>query len=157
MSGQRTTSFSFLLNDKRGVIGKALSTVPQQFREAAFMGGQLRRYLYFFLLIRTNDMHVAIVYAVLTELPAVFVLYDSSFWSGTFLIFIFAVSVWNGGGFYIEVFGRKYVFAVHNLFVTLIFLSPFKSQDLNANWKLYGRNWQKQPRALGGQVLRVSD
>ena len=53
-------------------------------------------------------MHI--VYSVLTELPAIFVLYRSSFWSGAFLIFIFAVSVWNGGGFYIEVFGRKYVF-----------------------------------------------
>lgn len=49
------------------------------------------------------------VYSVLTELPAIFVLYRSPFWSGAFLIFIFAVSVWNGGGFYIEVFGRKYV------------------------------------------------
>ena len=53
-------------------------------------------------------MHI--VYSVLTELPAIFVLYRSSFWSGAFLIFIFAVSVWNGGGFYMEVFGRKYVF-----------------------------------------------
>jgi hypothetical protein len=49
-----------------------------------------------------------LVYMVLTELPVVFVLYDSSFWSGVFLIVIFSVSVWNGGGFYIEVFGRKY-------------------------------------------------
>ncbi len=49
------------------------------------------------------------VYALLTELPAVYFLYDSSLCSGIFLIFIFAVSVWNGGGFYIEVFGRKYV------------------------------------------------
>ena len=48
------------------------------------------------------------VYAVLTELPAVFLLYDSSLWSGAFIILIFAVSVWNGGGFYIEVFGRKF-------------------------------------------------
>jgi len=88
-SGQRTTSFSFLLNDKRGLIGRVLSKVPPAYREAAFMGGQL-------------------VYTVLTEVPAVFLLYDSSFWSGTFLIGIFAVSVWNGGGFYIEVFGRKF-------------------------------------------------
>ncbi|KAF9468803.1 hypothetical protein BDZ94DRAFT_1244626 [Collybia nuda] len=88
-SGQRTTSFSFLLNDKRGVIGRSLSSVPPSYREAAFMGGQL-------------------IYAVLTELPAVFLLYDSSIWSGAFLILIFSVSVWNGGGFYIEVFGRKF-------------------------------------------------
>jgi hypothetical protein len=40
-SGQRTTSFSWLLNDKRGVIGRTMSSVPEQFREAAFMLGQL--------------------------------------------------------------------------------------------------------------------
>jgi hypothetical protein len=88
-SGQRTTSFSYLLNDKRSAIGKALSLFPPAYREAAFMGGQL-------------------VYAVLTEIPAVFFLYDSPVWSGIFLLLIFSVSVWNGGGFYIEVFGRKF-------------------------------------------------
>ena len=51
-----------------------------------------------------------LLYAILTELPAVYVLYDSPFWSNIFLVFIFSVSVWNGGGFYIEVFGRKWVF-----------------------------------------------
>ena len=40
-SGLRTTSFSFLLNDKRGVIGRALSSVPPQYRESSFMAGQL--------------------------------------------------------------------------------------------------------------------
>ncbi|CAL1701595.1 unnamed protein product [Somion occarium] len=89
-SGQRTTSFSYLLNDKRGIIGRALSTVPIQYREVSFMLGQL-------------------VYSILTELPAVFVLYDSPFWSGAYLLLLFSVSVWNGGGFYIEVFGRKSV------------------------------------------------
>lgn len=88
-SGQRTTSFSWLLNDKRSAIGRALSTVPPQYREISFMAGQL-------------------VYSLLTELPAVFLLYDSPIWSGAFLMFIFSVSVWNGGGFYIEVFGRKF-------------------------------------------------
>ena len=39
-SGLRTTSFSFLLNDKRGVIGRALATVAPQYREASFMFGQ---------------------------------------------------------------------------------------------------------------------
>ncbi|KAH9482888.1 Glycerophosphocholine acyltransferase 1 [Psilocybe cubensis] len=88
-SGQRTTSFSFLLNDKRGAIGRMLSAVPPPYREASFMGGQF-------------------IYAILTELPAVFLLYHSSFWSAMFLLAIFSVSVWNGGGFYIEVFGRKF-------------------------------------------------
>jgi len=66
-----------------------LSSVPEQFREASFMGGQL-------------------VYSVLTELPAVYILYDSPFWSGVFLLLLFSVSVWNGSGYYIEVFGRKF-------------------------------------------------
>ncbi|GBE79377.1 hypothetical protein BKA93DRAFT_809699 [Sparassis latifolia] len=88
-SGQRATSLTYLLNDKRGVIGRTLVAVAPERREIWFMIGQL-------------------FYTILTELPAVFLLYDSSFWSGTFLIFIFAVSVWNGGGFYIEVFGRKF-------------------------------------------------
>lgn len=51
------------------------------------------------------------MYAILTELPAVFLLYNSSTWSAVFLLVIFSVSVWNGGGFYIEVFGRKSVSA----------------------------------------------
>ncbi|OJT13348.1 hypothetical protein TRAPUB_10114 [Trametes pubescens] len=88
-SGQRITSFTFLLNDKRGAIGRALSRVPPQYREASFMLGQL-------------------VYSVITELPAVFVLYDSAFWSAAYILLLFAVSVWNGGGFYVEVFGRKF-------------------------------------------------
>ncbi|KXN86321.1 hypothetical protein AN958_10183 [Leucoagaricus sp. SymC.cos] len=88
-SGQRTTSFSYLLNDKRGVIGKSLTAIPPKYREAFFIGGQLG-------------------YAILTEIPAVFLLYNSPVWSGAFLLLIFAVSVWNGGGFYIEVFGRKF-------------------------------------------------
>jgi hypothetical protein len=49
------------------------------------------------------------VYAVLTDVPPVFVLYDSPFWSCAYLLLILSVSVWNGGGFYIEVFGRKCV------------------------------------------------
>ncbi|KAF7331769.1 hypothetical protein MKEN_00056800 [Mycena kentingensis (nom. inval.)] len=88
-SGQRMTSFSFLLNDKRGAIGRALSAIPPAYREVVFMSGQL-------------------LYAILTEAPAVFFLYDSPRASGAFLIFILSVSVWNGGGFYIEVFGRKF-------------------------------------------------
>ncbi|RXW16000.1 hypothetical protein EST38_g9857 [Candolleomyces aberdarensis] len=88
-SGQRTTSFSWLLNDKRGAIGRVLSSVPEQWKLESFMFGQL-------------------LYAILTELPAVFLLYDSPTSSAIFLFVIFAVSVWNGGGFYIEVFGRKF-------------------------------------------------
>lgn len=89
VSGQRTTSFSWLLNDKRGKIGQMIAKVRPERRVPSFMVGQF-------------------VYSILTELPAVYLLYDSPRWSGTFLILIFAVSVWNGGGYYIEVFGRKF-------------------------------------------------
>ncbi|KAI6122806.1 hypothetical protein EV401DRAFT_1318071 [Pisolithus croceorrhizus] len=88
-SGQRTTSFSWLLNNKRGKIGQLLSRIAPERRVPYFMIGQF-------------------AYSILTELPAIYVLYDSPRWSGTFLIVIFAVSVWNGGGYYIEVFGRKF-------------------------------------------------
>ena len=59
-----------------------------------------------------NSINLFLVYAITTELPAVFLLYDSSTWSAIFLLFILSVSVWNGGGFYIEVFGRKYVLSI---------------------------------------------
>lgn len=41
-SGQRTTSFSWLLNNKRSAIGKVLSMFPEQYRVEGFMFGQLR-------------------------------------------------------------------------------------------------------------------
>jgi hypothetical protein len=107
-SGERTTSFSFLLNDKHGAIGRALVKTRPERRAAYFMGGQFCTYLQFSSSIIHQRKFIS-VYSILTELPAVYLLYDSPRWSGSFLILIFAVSVWNGGGFYIEVFGRKYV------------------------------------------------
>ena len=56
------------------------------------------------------------MYSIITELPAVFLLYDSAFWSSAYILFLFAVSVWNGGGFYIEVFGRKCVSSLRLLY-----------------------------------------
>ncbi|KZV75656.1 hypothetical protein PENSPDRAFT_571118 [Peniophora sp. CONT] len=88
-SGQRTTSLTFLLNHQRGAIGKILAKVKPERREMYFMFAQY-------------------LYAVLTEVPCIFLLYDSAFSSATYLILIFSVSVWNGAGFYIEVFGRKF-------------------------------------------------
>ncbi|KAF5335450.1 hypothetical protein D9758_018187 [Tetrapyrgos nigripes] len=85
-SGQHTT-FSSLLNNQR-IIGRSLSTIPPQSLIAAFMSGQL-------------------VHMVFTELLAVYLLYDSAFWSGVFVRDIWSVSVeWRG--YYIEVFGRKF-------------------------------------------------
>ncbi|KAI0774013.1 hypothetical protein C8Q74DRAFT_1200643 [Fomes fomentarius] len=88
-SGQRITSFTWMLNDKRGAIGRTLARIPPEHREISFMTGQF-------------------VYSIVMELPAVFLLYDSAFWSSAYILFLFAVCAWNGGGFYIEVFGRKF-------------------------------------------------
>ncbi|KAK4701866.1 hypothetical protein P7C70_g4364, partial [Phenoliferia sp. Uapishka_3] len=85
----RATSFTFLMHDKKRLIGKIAAKVPSQYREAAFMLGQA-------------------VYTFVTLIPPVFVLYDSKFWSSVYLLFVFSVSVWNGGSFYLEVFGRKF-------------------------------------------------
>lgn len=95
------------MNDKRSSIGKALSSVPPQHRENVYIAGQLGISVSSISSVMLTAPTLA--YAILTEIPAVFCLYDSALCSGIFLIFIFAVSVWNGGGFYIEVFGRKYV------------------------------------------------
>jgi len=46
-SGQRATSFSFLLNNKRGLIGRVLSSIPPDYREVSFMGGQLGQFFFF--------------------------------------------------------------------------------------------------------------
>lgn len=43
-SGERVTSFSYLLADKRGAIGRALSHVPEDWRVFSFMLGQFSEY-----------------------------------------------------------------------------------------------------------------
>ncbi|VDC06239.1 unnamed protein product [Peniophora sp. CBMAI 1063] len=88
-SGERTTSLTFFLNNKRGWVGKLLVATPPERRAVYYMMGQF-------------------AYAIVTELIPVFALYDSLHWSAAYLLVCFSVSVWNGAGFYIEVFGRKF-------------------------------------------------
>ena len=116
-SGERTTSFSWMLNDKRGVIGRMLGHIPQRYRELSFMTGQLGECSFVVKVTLLNE-RIA-VYTMVVELP-VLKLYQSPFWSATFLLAIFSVSVWNGGGFYIEVFGRKYAKLICHIFLNLI-------------------------------------
>ncbi|GAA6022316.1 hypothetical protein JCM11491_005261 [Sporobolomyces phaffii] len=85
----RATSFTFMVNDKKRLIGKIAAKVPEGYKETAFMGGQA-------------------IYTIVTLLPPVLVLYDSKFWSDVYLLFLFAVSVWNGASFYMEVFSRRF-------------------------------------------------
>ncbi|SCZ88550.1 BZ3500_MvSof-1268-A1-R1_Chr2-1g04484 [Microbotryum saponariae] len=85
----RATSFTFLINDRKRLIGKIAAKVRPERREAAFIFGQA-------------------VYTLVTLLIPIFGLYDSKFWSSVYLLTLFAVSVWNGASFYMEVFARKF-------------------------------------------------
>ncbi|KAK4051089.1 hypothetical protein OIO90_004829 [Microbotryomycetes sp. JL221] len=85
----RATSFTFLINDKKRLIGKIAAKVPEGRREFTFIAGQA-------------------VYTFVTLLIPVFVLFDSKFWSSVYLLALFGVSVWNGASFYLEVFSRRF-------------------------------------------------
>ena len=128
-SGERTTSFYWLLNDKRGAIGRMLSAIPSQYRLVSFIAGQFGTKLFFTQSYLLNVLRT--VYTLVTEIPAVFLLYNSPTWSAAFILFILAVSVWNGGGFYIEVFGRKYVHIIFRLRYSV----THGILDSNVNWK----------------------
>jgi hypothetical protein len=103
-SGQRVTSFSYLLADKRGSIGRALSRVPENWRVFSFMLGQFSTSISSILV----NYLLPAVYSIATEIPAVYFLYDSQRNSTVFLLVLFGISVWNGGGFYIEVSTNPY-------------------------------------------------
>jgi len=74
-----------------------------------------------------------LVYALVTEIPCVFLLYDHKYWSGVFLFIIFGVSVWNGGGFYIEVFGRKFERELEALRKELAISEALRSSSTNGS------------------------
>ena len=95
--------------NKPGLVGNLLSKVKPENRELYFMLGQFGKYSPICFDTSCSRRDLLQAYAVLTDVPPIFVLYDSPFWSGAYLLFILSVSVWNGGGFYIEVFGRKCV------------------------------------------------
>ncbi|GEM07189.1 hypothetical protein Rt10032_c02g1206 [Rhodotorula toruloides] len=76
----RATSFTYMVNDKKRLIGKIAARVPPQWREAAFMGGQA-------------------IYTFVTLLIPIFVLYDSKTWSAIYLVALFAISAYNGASF----------------------------------------------------------
>ncbi|KAI9248412.1 hypothetical protein BY458DRAFT_526548 [Sporodiniella umbellata] len=91
-AGLRLTSYSWLLNDtqgKRGFIQKSAFFFGERYKLPMFMLLQL-------------------VYHVVTAMPTYF-LYRHFWLHTTFLIAMFAVSVWNGANYYIEVFSRRYI------------------------------------------------
>lgn len=133
-SGQRVTSFSYLLADKRGAIGKALSSVPEDTRVFSFMLGQFSMsplcFSYALLISRT-------VYSITTEIPAVYFLYDSARNSTIFLLVLFGISVWNGGGFYIEV-----RFIRHHQAIISKYFARYSDVNSKRSSRLSARRWR---------------
>lgn len=67
----RITSFTYMLNNKRSLIGKTLAKIKPEHREASFMAGQF-------------------VYTIVTMAPSAIWLYDSKFLSCLWLHVFFA-------------------------------------------------------------------
>lgn len=62
-SGQRTTSLSYLLNDKRGGIGRALDRVRPEKRAAYFMAGQFCKYCFRSHRSYANAVYLSVFYS----------------------------------------------------------------------------------------------
>lgn len=97
-SGLRLTSYSWLLDDTHGKKGFIQNT--------AFMFGAKWKLEMFMLL--------QLVYNMVTSVPTFF-LYKNFYLHTTFLIAMFAVSVWNGANYYIEVFSRRYISEIESI------------------------------------------
>jgi hypothetical protein len=91
-SGLRLTSYSWLLDDTHGKKGFIQNT--------AFMFGAKWKLEMF--------MALQLVYNIVTSIPTYF-LYRNFYLHTVFLMAMFAVSVWNGANYYIEVFSRRYI------------------------------------------------
>lgn len=110
----RATSFTYMINDKKRLIGKIAASLPPQLREPAFIVSRAARYNSGTESLRkltrssslTNIQGGQAIYTFVTLLIPVFVLYDSKFWCSAYLIALFAISAWNGASFYSESWPR---------------------------------------------------
>jgi hypothetical protein len=93
--GLRLTSYSWLLDDRNG---------KKSFIQRASFALGARYKLQMFMLLQ-------LTYNICTVLPTV-LLYRHFKLHTAFLIVMFAVSVWNGASYYIEVFSRRYILEV---------------------------------------------
>ncbi|CAO3670946.1 unnamed protein product [Umbelopsis vinacea] len=93
--GLRLTSYSWLLDDRNG---------KKSFIQRASFALGARYKLQMFMLLQ-------LTYNICTVLPTV-LLYRHFKLHTAFLIIMFAVSVWNGASYYIEVFSRRYILEV---------------------------------------------
>lgn len=110
----RVTSFTYLLNSKKGLIANILHKIRPENRARYFIMSQA-------------------AYTVVTMMPGFFLLYTSKLWSAVYCWIFFSVSVvrgllllpvqllgrltsafvsqnlqWNGASFYMEVYGRRF-------------------------------------------------
>ncbi|CAF1313960.1 unnamed protein product [Adineta ricciae] len=96
--GLRATSYTWLLSDKNGFVSRLI----QKFGFGETNDG-INRYkivFYFFL---------QFAYMLLSILPVCFWYYRNMYVNVIFLCSIFAVSVYNGASFYIDVFSHRYI------------------------------------------------
>ncbi|KAI8971661.1 hypothetical protein BDF20DRAFT_907330 [Mycotypha africana] len=98
-SGLRLTSYSWLLDtthtQKKSLIQKLAFSLGEEYKLEMFMLLQL-------------------VYNIITSIPT-FLLFRYMWLNAAFLILMFAVSVWNGANYYIEVFSRRYITEIENI------------------------------------------
>lgn len=97
-SGLRLTSYSWLLDDTHGKKGFI--------QNAAFMFGAKWKLEMF--------MALQLIYNVVTSIPT-YLMYKYFYLHTGFLIAMFAVSVWNGANYYIEVFSRRYISEIESI------------------------------------------
>ncbi|CAF1087270.1 unnamed protein product [Adineta ricciae] len=97
-SGSRVTSYTWLLNDKKGFVARLVDKVG--FAES---DNEINIYkvLFYFLL--------QFAYMLISILPVCLWYYRYKYINAIFLCSVFAVSVYNGASFYIEVFSRQYI------------------------------------------------
>lgn len=105
----RATSFTYMINDRKRLIGKIAAKLPPQLREPAFIVRRLSAWQAPARRIADSETNSLLdyqggqaIYTFVTLLIPVFVLYDSKFWCSAYLIALFAISAWNGASFYSE-------------------------------------------------------
>jgi len=96
--GLRTTSYTWLLADSNGFVSRLMRKLG-----IGGAGEGINRYkvTFFFLL--------QFVYMLISILPVCWWYYRYMYVNVVFLCSIFAVSVYNGASFYIDVFSRRYI------------------------------------------------
>ncbi|CAF0786728.1 unnamed protein product [Rotaria sp. Silwood1] len=96
--GLRATSYTWLLADKDGFVARLI----QKFGFGGPNDGINRYKIVFYFFLQFG-------YMLLSILPVCLWYYRNMYVNGIFLCSIFAVSVYNGASFYIDVFSRRYV------------------------------------------------